>query len=350
NVQRHGWLVLYLFGASPAFCASFFAERKPLAAKFAELDPQTLYKPAATSLRMSDIGYRNDNQAGLNISFDTLDEYVASLVQAINTEAPAYQAIGVNVDGEYRQLSANILQIANEYYSPVRPKQIARSCESPTLALKRRGVRYIELRSLDLNPACPLGLELRHMRFLELFLLCCLLRESPPLSALEKSEAKDNALAVASRGREPGLRLSRQGQSLRLDEWAMELAEDLLALAAVFDAGTPAHDYRDCVAPLLEAIANPGSTPSAQILAALRDNRESFQAHTLKLSRQHAAGFRARPLDGAQADEFSRHAEASQAAQRQTEADDSLSFDAFLKHYFTECSGSAAELAAKPAA
>lgn len=336
NVLRHGWLVAYLFGASPAFCKSFFVGRESLADRFETFDRTTLHAPYATSLRMSDIGYRNDSQSGLDISFESLGGYVASLVRAINTPAPAYEKIGVIVDGEYRQLSTSILQISNEYYSPIRPKQVARSCESPTVALRQRGVRYVELRSLDLGPAHPLGLGLGQMRFLELFLLCCLLRESPPLDAAGKEEISRNALDVARRGREPGLALRRRGAAVPLGEWARELAEDLRALAGVLDDGEPEPAYLGCLTPLMEAIENPEATPSAKILSEMRENRESFQEHTLRISHQHAGDFRSRPLDGEQAAEFAREAAQSLAAQRHTEATDTLSFDEFLMRYFAQ--------------
>lgn len=336
NIQRHGWLVLYVFGASPAFCKSFFAGREGLATRFAEFDATTLAMPYATSLRMSDIGYRNDNQSGLDISFDDLDGYVASLVKAIKTPVPAYEAVGVKVDGEYRQLSANILQISNEYYSPIRPKQVARSCESPTQALKHRGIRYIELRSLDLGLAHPLGLGLRHMRFLELFLLCCLLRESPPLGAGEKAEISRNALDVACRGRVPGLLLRRGGEDLALRDWAQELVDDLQAVADILDEGEAGRPYLDSLGLLVDAIDDPEATPSARILADMRGVGESFQSYALGLSHRHAEGFRSRPLDGEKAAEFSREAEASIAAQKRTEANDSLDFDGFLHRYFAQ--------------
>ena len=65
NYRRCGWLVTYLFGASPAFSKSF---RPDGHAVLQELDRATWYAPFATSLRMSDIGYRNKNQARLGIS------------------------------------------------------------------------------------------------------------------------------------------------------------------------------------------------------------------------------------------------------------------------------------------
>ena len=167
NFQRLGWLILYLFGASPAICKNFFKSRPALMAQFEEFDPGTLYHPYATSLRMSDIGYKSKNQANLKIDYNSLSGYVDSLSKAIETPYPEYEKIGVVVNGEYRQLNGNILQIENEFYSTIRPKQIINSGEKPTLALKRRGVRYIEMRSFDLDLFNPIGIDEAKARFIE---------------------------------------------------------------------------------------------------------------------------------------------------------------------------------------
>ncbi|MGH8553809.1 MAG: glutamate--cysteine ligase, partial [Methylococcales bacterium] len=179
NLQRRGWIILYLFGASPAICKSFLGDRKTFQHDFEEFDRHTFFKPYATSLRMSDIGYKNSNQARLNISYNNLKDYIESLTRAIETPHPSHQKFGVRVDGEYRQLNANILQIENEYYSSARPKQITQSGEKPTLALKRRGVRYVEVRSLDLDLYSDIGLGEERLLFLEALLLTCLLLDSP---------------------------------------------------------------------------------------------------------------------------------------------------------------------------
>jgi glutamate--cysteine ligase len=181
-----------------------------------------------------------------------------------------------------------------------------------------------------------LGLSLRHLRFLELFLLCCLLRESPPLDAAEKAEASRNALDVACRGRTPGLLLRRGGKELSLRDWVRELADDLRAVADILDAGEAERGYLDSLNPLLEAIDNPEATPSARILSEMRSARESFHAHALRMSHQHAQGFRSRPLEGEKAAALAREAENSLAAQRHTEDSDTLSFDEFLVRYFSQ--------------
>ena len=152
NFHRHGWIVPLLFGSSPAICRSFLGNTPHT---FSELGRGTLYEPFATSLRMSDIGYKNESQRRLGISYDSPAAYVRTLHAATEAAHPPYEEIGVVVDGEYRQLNANLLQIENEYYSFVRPKQIARSGEKPTVALQRRGVRYVEIRALDVDPFSP---------------------------------------------------------------------------------------------------------------------------------------------------------------------------------------------------
>lgn len=334
NVQRHGWLVLYLFGSSPAFNRNFFVGREDLAERFDTLGPQTLTRPYATSLRMSDIGYRNDNQASLDISVDHLNEYVASLVKAIQTPVAAYEKIGIAVEGEYRQLSANILQIANEFYSQIRPKQITCSGESPTTALKNRGVRYIELRSLDLGLHHPLGVSIDQMRLLELFLLCSLLNPSPPLSEHEKAESRINALQVACCGRAPNAQLRQNGVATDLKEWLKHLVSDFDALASVLDAGSADAPYQRSVALIQQSLQDPEFTPSAQVVREMREQGLSFQEHSLNHSLNHAALIKSKPLQAQDLAKLELEAAESLKAQRETEANDSLSFEEFLGQYF----------------
>ena len=225
NFIRFEWLVLYLFGSSPAICKSFLAGR---ATRFEEFDPSTYYLPYATSLRMSDIGYKNKNQAVLNIAYNSLDEYVSSLTRAIETPYPEYEAVGVIRDGQYMQLNTNILQIENEFYSFVRPKQTTLSGEKPTVALKRRGVQYVEIRALDVGLLDPCGVNDAQLRFLEIFLLFCLLQDSPLIDAQEQRSIDYNERTVALRGREPGLKLQQNNHWRGLAEWLQEIFTQLL--------------------------------------------------------------------------------------------------------------------------
>ena len=130
NFKRLGWMVPFLFGSSPAVCKSFLAGRTT---RFKQHQHGTYYLPHATSLRMSDIGYKNKNQSSLVVSYDSLNDYCASLETALRTPYPEYEAIGLHNDGSRIQLSTSVLQIENEYYSFIRPKRTGQPGERMSL-------------------------------------------------------------------------------------------------------------------------------------------------------------------------------------------------------------------------
>lgn len=333
NFQRYGWLIPYLFGASPAVCKSFLAGRPH---SFDEFDRCTLYGPYATSLRMSDIGYKNKAQAGLKVSYDSLDRYVADLGRAIETPDEEYAALGVKVDGEWRQLNANVLQIENEYYSFIRPKNIVRSGERPSLALHRRGVEYVEVRALDVNAYAPLGVDETQLRFIEALLLFCLLEDSPRVSAEEQAEIDHNQAQVARRGREPGLQLRHRGTQIDLKDWGLALCEPIMTLAVLLDAAGGSGTYRRAVAEQREALLDPERTPSARMLAEMRSRGESFTDFAMRLSRKYAHDFRAMPIPAAKLASMKQAAEQSLAEQARIERSDALSFEEYLSNYFAQ--------------
>ncbi len=336
NFQRQGWLFLYLFGASPAICKNFFKSRPHLMQQFDEFDQYTLYHPYATSLRMSDIGYKSKNQANLKIDYNSLSGYVESLSQAIETPYPDYQSIGVKVDGEYKQLNANTLQIENEFYSTVRPKQITQSCEKPTLALKRRGVQYIEIRSLDLDLFKPLGIDEQQSRFIEAFLLNCLLQDSPKHNGDEQHINNTNQLSVAHLGRKPDLELNNNGQMVKLKSWAEEILHSMHTVCEILDQGLADKPYSKALQQQAERVANAELTPSARILQGMRTKQQSFGRFGLETSKQHQENFTKNKLDSATSRQFEHMAVASHQNQLKIESNDQLSFDDFLQQYFSQ--------------
>lgn len=333
NLQRFGWLILYLFGASPAVCKSFLAG---LPTTLAEFDSGTYYDPYATSLRMSDIGYKNKHRAGVTVSYDNLDDYVASLTQAIETPYSEYERMGVKVEGEYRQLNANILQIENEYYSTMRPKQVPLGEEKPSLALKRRGVQYVELRSLDVNAFEPMGFSESQLHFLEAFLLFCLFHESPPIDADERRAVDYNQLLAATRGRAPGATLQRRDRSQPLREWAAEICQAMQGICQVLDGDDPIRPYSQALDAQREAVCDPERTPSARMLAEMRERKEAFFFFALRMSERHRAFFAERPLAEEKLRFFEEAARESLQRQHALEAADTISFDEYLRHYFAQ--------------
>ncbi|MEO1036750.1 MAG: glutamate--cysteine ligase [Pseudomonadota bacterium] len=332
NHRRYGWLLLYLFGASPAMCKSFVEDRFRV---LPELNADTVFEPYATSLRMSDLGYSNKTQARLAISLNTLDDYIDGLCRAISTPEPEYQDIGVKVDGRYRQLNANVLQIENEYYSPMRPKRVARSGERPTRALSRGGIEYVELRSIDLDPFAPIGLELSSARFIELFLIYCLLEESPLLDADELSRAHRNHALTASFGRDPGLMLNRDGADILLTDWALRIFDRLAALAELIDSRGDTQ-FAAAVSTHRERITDAGNTPSARLITAIGDRNLSFIEFGLELARAYRTTLAQTDIDASRLADFVTEADDSINRQRDIEASDAISFDEYLARYFDE--------------
>ncbi len=333
NLQRFGWLIPYLFGASPAICKSFLDGR---ATDMQEFDAFTYFEPFATSLRMGDIGYTNSKEAGVGVkaNYDSLADYVASLRHAINASCPLWEQIGVKVNGRYEQLNTNMLQIENEYYSTVRPKQVPGFYEMPIQALSRRGVRYVELRSMDLNPFEPAGVNEGQIRFLEVFMLYCLLSESPPINPLEQQAIDRNLLRTAHLGRDPALELQRNGKRTRLSAWARELCDGMQMLCEQLDAHDPARPYRQALAACREAVDEPDATLSARVLAQMKQHDEGFFRFARRMSQRHKDHLCSLRLSPQREAFYQQESRRSRQRQQQIEAADDCSFDEFLQRYF----------------
>lgn len=330
NFRRHSFLLLYLFGASPAVNASFVSGRphelKPLAA-------QTLYLPHATSLRMGRLGYQSEAQASLRVSYNSLASYGTSLEGAMTTPYPAYESIGVrNPGGEYNQLATSLLQIENEFYGTIRPKRVIRPRERPLHALRERGVEYVEVRLMDLDPFVPVGITAETMRFLDMFLLHCHLHDSLPDTPDEIAALARNQHRTAERGREPGLRLERDGQEVPLADWGLALVDEFAPVAQALDAVHGTESYRAALEAARTALRNPDMTPSARVLATMAaDYDQSFLRFAHAQSERTRDSLLTRAFD-AEA-QYAHAAEASTQERQRLEAADTMEFEAFREWY-----------------
>ena len=335
NSQRMGWLVPYLFGASPAVCKSFLLGGSTTLDEF---DESTYYEPYATSLRMGDIGYQNnkENESGIKACYKNIDSYISSLDWAINTPYEGYEKFGLLKDGKYQQLNTNILQIENEYYSTIRPKQILQGNEKPTIALAKRGVKYVELRSLDVNAYDPLGVNESQVYFLEAFLLFCLLHNSPVIELPERQEIDHNEMLTAHKGRMPGLKLIRNGKNQTLQDWAMEIMQEMAGVCQLLDADDPEKPYTASLNKQTERVLNPDMTPSARMLDDMHQDGESFHRFAERMSRQHSHYYKNLHLSTQQEQFHQQAVTASREKQRQIEAADTISFEQYLADYFAQ--------------
>lgn len=330
NFRRRSWLLMLLFGASPALDASFV---KGVSHDLARFDDRTWYGEYATSLRMGDLGYHNNAQASLNICFNELSTYTQTLDRAIHTTWPAYEAIGTRRGDEFIQINTSVLQIENEYYSAVRPKRTTEREEKPIQALEARGVEYIEVRCLDLDPFSPVGVNEAQIDFLDLFLLDCLLSDSPRIGDAECERLDDNYKDVVANGRYRELTLCRGGERTPVSGAAHELLAQLEPLAELLDDWQGDHTYRHALASQRAVLEGDWRVPSARVLDTMRASGMGHREWGMDMALEHQARLRAEGLDSQASQLFREMTAASLAEQREMEQADTLPFGAFLEQY-----------------
>lgn len=332
NFRRHSWLLLFLFGASPALSRSFLREDTR---NLESLHDDTLFLPFATSLRMSDLGYSNTAQSSISVCFNHLKTYIKTLIEAMYTSDPNYEKIGTVVDGEYRQLSTTVLQIENEYYSDIRPKRVPRTEESALQALRRRGVEYVEVRNTDVNPLLPVGIDLEQAVFLDTFLITCLLMGDELITPTECKIIADNQTKVTTRGREPLLRLSRLSGEISLKKAGMQLIDQLEPVAELLDHVHHTDVYSQSVQAQHQKLEDPSRTPSAQILQLLKASGLNYNEWVLKISEHHKETIENYAEDEMILGQLSKESTESIIRQTKIEENDTVDFNTFLRKYRT---------------
>jgi len=333
NYRSFCWLIPYLYGASPAICGSFIKGKKT-DLPFKKLGSGTYYLPYATSLRMSDLGYTNSAQSGLNICYNNVDSYIASLKAAINQPSEAFQKYIPSKDGKKQQLNANVLQIENELYSPIRPKQPTQSLEKPSDALDKRGVSYVEIRALDVNPFSAIGIEENQFYFLDVFLFYCVTKPSAMMDAEQYHETEVNLSAVVDHGRDPELMLLNVQQPIGLSTWALQMFSEMQEVALVLDNANSTTDYSVALELEKQKIIDPSLTPSAKILERLVRQQSDNGSFGLALAEDYKQQLIDSDYEFMNAEVLAEHARLSIDKQRIIEQQDNVSFDDFLGSYF----------------
>jgi len=294
-----------------------------------------MHMPYGTSLRMGRLGYQSDAQASLAVSYNSLEGYAASLQDALTRPYLAYEKVGIqNPGGDYNQLGTTLLQIENEFYGTIRPKRVIFPGERPLHALRERGVEYIEVRLMDLDPFEPVGITPQTMRFLDVFLLHCLTSASPPDSPEEIAALARNQHRTAARGREPGLLLERDGKEVLLTDWGHGIVAHCAPIAAALDAARGTSDYSAALAAATQGLNDASTLPSARVLAAMaKDHDNSFVKFVRAQSEKTKAAFQALLFSSEQRAHFMRLSEQSIADQKKIEALDSMPFEMYREQY-----------------
>lgn len=283
NFLRIGWLNTYLFGAAPVVDKSYLCKKYKFLKR---LDWNTRYAPYGTSFRMSELGYYSKVQAQLAISFNDLKSYLYDLRYAVSMQSPHYKGLP--------GLNDHILQIENEHYSRIRPKPQFNKGERPLDALAKGGIKYVEVRAVDINPYEPIGLKKEQLCFLQTLLVYCLFKESPRIEKKEECEITGNQNKVAIFGRDPELKLKKHGTEIYMKNWAMHILDEVAAVAALLDK-----NCESSVKSQRMKLEDPALTPSYKILEDLKKSRKSYAKFGLELARQHQKYFETAKIDSA---------------------------------------------------
>jgi glutamate--cysteine ligase len=335
NYKRFSWLIPYLYGSSPIICPSFL-QGKEHALPFEKSPQGYLYLPYATSLRMSDLGYTSSEQAALSISYNSLPCYLAGVNHAMSLPSREFSSIGVKVDGEYQQLNSNVLQIENELYAPIRAKCVAKAGEKPSEALENRGVEYIEVRALDVNPFSETGISTDQVYFLDVLLTFCALTPSASLHRDEQYTTDKNMNEVVVRGRDPQLLLNDQGTDKSVLAWGNEIFTELMKVALCLDTANDTEKYSQAVTRERAKLENSQLTPSAQLVDLVKQEGLNFSSYSLDTAKQYRASVLAGNYELFNEKHFVDSAKKSHEDQLTIEEGDTVGFDQFLTEYFAD--------------
>jgi len=268
NYYRFGWIIPYLFGASPAISSSFLKNTKKKY-RFKKTKENILYLPWSTSLRLSDIGYTNSKVIDLNIMFNDLNSYIQSLKKSIETPSKKFMNIGLkDIYGNFKQLNTNILQMESELYTQIRPKRKINYGETLIESLTNKGIEYVEIRSLDINPFSPIGISKKQILFLDLFLIWCALIDSPQINTIDVYLINKNWKKIIFEGRKPNQKiyLNNKYEKKTLVEISDIIFKDLHQIALILDYNSKNFTYQKICKETKLLFYNPELTYSAKFL------------------------------------------------------------------------------------
>lgn len=331
NYLKHAWLMFMIMGASPACDRSFFTQSPPDFLK--SLNGQTIYGPKACSLRMSRLGYQSQVQDSIQTSYNSLEQYLLDLQYASSTLSPEYQKI-TELHGPQAQLNANLIQIEAELYAPIRPKQITKPCERPIRALQERGIEYIEVRGIDVNPLSPLGITESQIYFLDTFLVFCLLHNSPTFSLDSAMQWHDNQSKAVLEGLSPDCALAVGEKEILASDWGKRIFEDLLKVSDLLDQPLAEPLHQQAVREAQARFEERNTLPAAQQLSDLFQG-QSFIEYGRSMAQAHHETLLNYALSEKIQHRLERCAEQSLEDQASLEANQTLSYEAYMKCYFS---------------
>lgn len=208
NYLRYRWLVIYLLGCSSALHESYIPEC------IRQMEPvgnDSYVLKTGTSFRNSVYGYKN--KIFLFPSYRTVKEYTEDVQSFVDK---------------------GLISAPKELYAQIRMK--AKGVDNILESLNEDGIKYLEIRTVDLNIFDKCGIAEKDLVFLHQFMLYLLVEDESDYADWQK-EGLDNEEKVAFYGLEPDLMIHQNGKEVSMTRWALEILEKMQKMDIELDLG-----------------------------------------------------------------------------------------------------------------
>ncbi len=243
NYLHYRWFLTYFFGATPTSEANYFT------------DEQRPTEPVR-SIRNSRYGYTN--HPDVTVSYGSLENYLGDIAALVETGK---------------------LSEEKEFYAPVRLRGGRRVAD-----LAEAGIRYIEIRNIDIDPYAAYGISKEQVRFLHFFLLF--------LSTKDEGADLDEWVKIGDRMNDTVALEHPLAQTAYLQE-AKEIVAELHSFAA--ELQLPEVPY---LAQLGDMLENPALTFAGKLFQASQSAGQAAVARELGVTYHQSAWARPYQLAG----------------------------------------------------
>lgn len=250
---KHAWLIIYLTGTGYITHNSYQDNQTPLGLK--PLSSDSKYIPFASSKRTGKYGYQNKPK--FSISYNSLNEYIDDLENAIQR---------------------NDIESIREFYTQVRLKTLPKS--NKLSDLKKQGIQYLEIRTLDLDPSSEEGISIDSLNFLHLFLIYGLIKEGDELKTTEDySEAYQNQIKVSDNANIHEIYLENNKKQKTLHQWGSEILNEM---ESMFKNLKFNEDYIKLITMFRNKLENPRHLTRYKLIENIKE--KGYQNYFLNLS------------------------------------------------------------------
>ena len=236
NYLRYRWLIVYLLGAAPVVHESFIDDCKCPLKKVTKSGYSSL---GAISHRNGKCGYKN--KIDLFPSYNSVNDYLDSINKYIN-------------DG--------LIESHKELYSQVRLKPSdTRNFKD---SLINDGIKYLEYRTIDINPFEKGGISLEDLKFLQIFNIYLLTKEESNYTGWQE-EALENQQIIAVSGIDD-IKLKKDGKEVTRIQYGLEILDEIMNINNELSLG-----FEDIITNRVEKIKDSKLTYSYRITEKVKE-------------------------------------------------------------------------------